>query len=251
MKSILHAVICYALVALCAFAGTQTANAQIFGGRFARVCRGGVCQRVNYRAYTAYNVNACANGQCVEYTPGPCASVETVEPCEPVNACEPCEAVETFEPCAPCQAVETVEPCEPVAACGNVETATTCEQCVNGVCPRRPVANTLRRVAFTVELARINAARILRGLNPLNYDARLEQTAAANCQAMVRSGRLGHFYCGAEICAYNYNAGIDGAIRQWQASPAHSRLLYGSFTRCGVATATDSAGRTWFTVRFE
>lgn len=249
MKSILHAITCYALVAFCAFAGTQTANAQIFGGRFARVCRGGVCQRANYnyRAYTAYNVNACANGQCVEYAPGPCASVETVEPCEPVNACEP---VETFEPCAPCQAVETVAPCDPV------ETS-TCEICANeticanGVCPRRPVAQALRRVAFAVELARINAARLLRGLNPLNYDASLEQTAIASCNEMARQGRLVHAYGGYEICAYNYNAGIDGAIRQWQASPAHSRLLYGSFTRCGVATVTDRAGRTWFAVRFQ
>ena len=249
MKSIYHALTCYALVALCAFAGTQTANAQIFGGRFARVCRGGVCQRVNYRAYTAYNVNACANGQCVEYTPAPCARVETVEPCEPVNACEP---VETFEPCAPCQAVETVAPCDPIEAvepCAPVESATTCEQCINGVCPRRPVAQALRRVAFTVELARINAARLLRGLNPLNYDANLEQTAIASCNAMARQGRLVHAYGGYEICAYN--SGIDGAIRQWQASPAHSRLLYGSFTRCGVATVTDSAGRTWFAARFQ
>ena len=244
MKSILHAITCYALVAFCAFAGTQTANAQIFGGRFARVCRGGVCQRANYnyRAYTSYNVNACANGQCAEYAPGPCANVETVEPCFPVETVEPCEPVNACEP------VETVAPCDPVANCEQVE---TCEQCANGVCPRRPVAQALRRVAFTVELARINAARLLRGLNPLTYDVSLEQTAIASCNEMARQGRLVHVYGGYEICAYNYSAGIDGAIRQWQASPAHSRLLYGSFTRCGVATVTDRFGRTWFAVRFQ
>lgn len=218
-----------AAVAGLAFAETQNANAQWW-----RISNGRTCQR-------------CANGNCYFQTK------VTAAPAVKQEAAAPCEAVEKVEHEAvgACEAVEKID-AEPIPACGAV---TVCEEstCVCGAackCKRRPIRQAAA-VAFRLELARINAARARYGRRALVYDANLERVAVANCNLMARYNQLGHFYGGWEICAYNYNGGIDGAINQWTWSRAHANILFGNFTRCGVARVTSANGVTWYAVRFQ
>lgn len=95
----------------------------------------------------------------------------------------------------------------------------------------------------------VNDCRALHGLRSLRPDRRLFD--GANLQARRDAARGFLLHEGApEILAQNYR-GLDEAIKQWLASPAHRALLLnGSFTRCGASFYKDQYGRVWCAVRF-
>lgn len=257
---------------------TQDASAQLFRrARACAPCRSVVCSNASgyFRSYTggcfdgtcfeqstATAVSPCFGGSCLidaEPAPAlaPCEAVQKVEatapaPCEPASAPAPCEAIQTIAEPAPaaCEPVQAVEPCEPVEECLPCAPVrgTASRRVFSAPCPLRTAA---RAVAERLELARINVARIARGLRPLANDPTLEAGARATAVRNAREGRLRHYGGSFEIIAYNYGGGIDGAIRQWTASPAHARILFGAnFTRAGVYTVRDGFGRCWFAARF-
>ncbi len=95
----------------------------------------------------------------------------------------------------------------------------------------------------------VNDCRALHGLKSLRPDRRLFD--GANIQARRDAARGFLLHEGApEILAQNYR-GLEDAIKQWLASPAHRTLLLnGSFTRCGASFYKDQYGRVWCAVRF-
>lgn len=228
-----------ALITISAAAATDNANAQIFR----RACQGGSC----YRTTTSYTEPR------VEYTPRPCESVSTVEPCAPIatttEPVEPCAPVEVVEPCAP---IETVEPCAPVATFNSV---TICE---NGTCPIRTAVRNTATVATqvvknTADTARmlltVNRMRARYGLQALRGDTALDAGCAQTANYCATCGTLAHTG-GNEILAQNAQ-GLEVALNQWLASPAHrSLLLSRSFTVAGVSVVRGKDGRVWCAMRF-
>lgn len=95
----------------------------------------------------------------------------------------------------------------------------------------------------------VNDCRALHGLRSLRPDRRLFDGANSQTRRDAARGFLLHE--GApEILAQNYR-GLEDAIKQWLASPAHRALLLnGSFTRCGASFYKDQYGRVWCAVRF-
>lgn len=140
---------------------------------------------------------------------------------------------------------DVVAPCEAVEACDAVEACGTCDACANN----RPVANAVKTVVNALT-SRLNAVRAARGCRALQRDAQLEAEALEQCKAMASYGGLFHRGGAAEICAYNYGSGIDGALNQWTGSGAHFQILFGGYTRVGVATYRDAYGRNWCCARF-
>lgn len=240
-----------ALLTISAAATTDNANAQIFR----RACQGGSC----YRTTTSYNAPR------VEYIPRPCESVATVEPCAPIatttEPVEPCAPVEVVEPCAP---VEAIQPCEPVATCEECEgvvleyRTTEIGECVGGTCPIRSAVRNTATVATqvvknTADTARIlltvNRMRARYGLPALRGDTALDAGCAQAANYCATCGTLAHTG-GNEILAQN-SQGLDVALSQWLASPAHrSLLLSRSFTAAGVSVVRSKDGRVWCAMRF-
>lgn len=175
------------------------------------------------------------------------AAVEAINACEAVVETEETDT-EIVGACVPVQVTETqpiCQPCSPV----DTTTVTACTPCDSPTCGeftpvRRPVLENL-------QVARINAARLARGVRALVLDDRLEQGAEVHCKNMAYSGRLYHAFA-PEIVAYNYSIGIDFAVRQWTRSPGHYRILYSPrYTRVGVSSYKDAYGRNWCTARFQ
>lgn len=210
-------------------------------------CLGGRC----FTARTSYRVTATYAGRVNMNCP-PCGQVvETVEPCEPVqeSVVEPCEPVRACDP------VQTVEPCAPVECDGAAETvAIEVKSCpIGGACPIRTVAraagNVVKSTVSFLDIA--NRTRARYGLPVLQYDETLTVGAQYQAQYCSRIGGLQHGAGAVEILAYN-NQGIEAALNQWLASPAHRALLLNrGYRYAGVAVVRDSQGRAWCAMRFK
>lgn len=146
----------------------------------------------------------------------------------------------------PCGKIETVAPCEPVKSCTE-NISKEVDECV--ACPiRSTITAPLRVVANLLDSA--NRTRTRYGLPVFTYDATLEAGAKTQAQYCARVGRLQHGAGAIEILAYN-SQGLEAAINQWLASPAHRAiLLNGRYRYAGVAVVRDSYGRSWCAMRF-
>lgn len=140
-----------------------------------------------------------------------------------------------------------------VYCCGQQTPSTTCEvQQEYTPTPRQELKESDLSNLTTTErtlLDIVNDCRALHGLRSLRPDRRLFD--GANIQARRDAARGFLLHEGApEILAQNYR-GLEDAIKQWLASPAHRALLLnGSFTRCGASFYKDQYGRVWCAVRF-
>lgn len=221
MKNFTQFVACYALIFGSAFYGASS-SCYAWGGRL-----------FGFRCQTC---QTCANGQCyAQPVAAPCEAVTTLT--DPIEEDKP----------APCKPVEVVAPCEAVENCDAVEPCGACETCARNA--KKPVFRPVQTVVNALA-NRLNAVRAARGCRALQCDAQLEAEALAQCKAMATRGGLFHRGGAAEICAYNYGSGIDGALNQWTCSGAHFRILFGGYTRVGVATYRDAYGRNWCCARF-
>ena len=253
-----------AIVALVALVSFQSvASAQLF-----RACPSGACRVAAYSygaAYSSTRVATTARSQGVVVAP--CAPVmeekTAPRPCAPCAPCaalpQPCAPVaedfgESSErdnvpaPCAPCASCE----CER-GECGANECAeidATALECARGACRIRAASSVAVATSVNSLLTSVNAVRRRYGLAALRMNAALQKGAARQAAFCSRSGALIHASGVAEILAQN-GAGIDAALNQWLASPAHKAiLLNGAFSSAGVAVVVDSSGRSWCCVQF-
>lgn len=112
----------------------------------------------------------------------------------------------------------------------------------------------------------MNAARAAEGVPTLARDAALDALARVHAEAMQKAGMIGHDVGGgdpaARIQAAGYRARVAGenvatsdrpenAHRAIWASPSHrGNLLFGEYTRVGVAVVRDANGRVWVAQMF-
>lgn len=204
-------------------------------------CPTGFCPwtfgRASYARYQAVQpVQTCT-------TVAPCEPVAEIKD-EPVPACEPVETCEVVNPCAPV--------CVPSTE--NIERASAeYDRCVGGSCPIRSITSAALNVPRTVVanlLDVANRTRVRYGLAALSYDANLEAGAQYQANYCAQRGALIHGRGAIEILAYN-SQGLEAALNQWLASPAHRQiLLNGGYRYAGVAVVRDRYGRSWCAMRF-
>lgn len=212
MRTIVNLCYCYALILGCAIIGAGN-DCYAWGGRFF-YSNYGTCQACR----------TCQGGYCRANA----KSTILVD-------------LKDDAPAAPCEAVEEVKE---VAPCGAVQTCSEVASDENNFAPR-PVRNLVNAL-----VNRLNAVRNARGCHSLQSDANLEAEALAQCKRMAAYGCLFHSGGAPEICAINGGAGIDQALSQWTWSGAHFRILYGGYSRVGVASYRDAYGRNWCCARF-
>lgn len=262
------------LALLCALTSASSAFAQCWNGACQTRQSVRIVERRSFNAVNGALTRAPATtrfipyvGAAQEYLPAPCASVgeceETAvpEPCEPVATCEvtaipaPCAPTTTFAPgSVSCEPV--AEPCEPVSTCeptAQFQSYRPASDCPTGSCPLRTISKATVSLATAPLRAFLDAANRTRaryGVAQLQYDASLEAGALAQAQYCARVGRLQHGSGVAEILAQN-SEGIEAALNQWLASPAHRQiLLNGGYRYAGVAVVRDGQGRSWCAMRF-
>ena len=106
----------------------------------------------------------------------------------------------------------------------------------------RPVTAGLLEIA--------NRVRARFGRVVLTYDENLDEGAERQANYCAQTGRLVHEPGVIEILAYN-SQGLEAALNQWLASPAHRQiLLNGRYRYAGVAVVRDRYGRSWCAMRF-
>lgn len=244
-----------ALVAL-----PSVASAQLF-----RACPSGSCRVAAYSYGAAYSstrvattarsygvaVAPCAPVMEETTAPRPCAPCAALpKPCAPVaeDFGESSERDNVPAPCAPCASCECVG-----GECGANECAeidATALECARGACRIRTASSVAVATSVNSLLASVNAVRRRYGLAALRINAALQKGAARQAAFCSQTGALIHASGVAEILAQN-GAGIDAALNQWLASPAHKAiLLNGAYSSAGVAVVVDSSGRSWCCVQF-
>jgi uncharacterized protein YkwD len=100
-------------------------------------------------------------------------------------------------------------------------------------------------------LEHTNAQRVRYGLQPLELDPQLQQSARQHCYWMARTGSLQHTTAPvAENIAMGQRT-TQEAIRDWLNSPGHrANMLHRDYTRVGVAAYQQSDGTIFWCQQF-
>lgn len=236
-NQIAHSLSCFALVIVCAIAGTQTANAQpcqrtgLFGRFFrAQPCQSSYAFRYAPRCCSCWNYSSALCVACTRASQGQksCLACAGSESCstddsscltDPVNREEVPSASDEYKPELPTEEKAT----EDDSALSDLE--------------RELIREAIRVRGSGCLLLRFNEA--------------VNKRSQYNTQCQAGSCRLGHFSGDLnEIAGVGYGS-ARAAIQGWLNSPAHRNiLLRANFTKVGACVRRGRDGLLYWTMNF-